>query len=168
MREEIQTQRLLLRPARVADAETITPHCEEPRIYRMLTRMRRHQSLEESRAFLAGVEKQARASVFTVWEGDEFCGLCGVERNGDGIDELGYWYAVSAWGRGIASEAAIAVTDFARRAGNVKALHSGYFADNPASGRVLAKLGFLPAGWSLRHSIGRGEWVRHRDMSLIF
>lgn len=168
MGEEIRTERLVLRPARGDDAEWIVPHCAEPRIYRMLQRMKPRQSLEESRAFLVSLEQDTRAHVFTVWEEGVFCGLCGIERNASGLDELGYWFAVSAWGRGIAHESAEAVIGFGRREKRLKALVSGHFADNPASGRVLARLGFLPAGWGLRHSLGRGEWVRHRAMGLIF
>ncbi len=42
---------------------------------------------------------------------------------------------------------------------------SGHFDDNPASGRVLIKAGFLPTGeirW--RFSLARGEAARTRMM----
>ena len=40
----------------------------------------------------------------------------------------------------------------------MKRLDAGHFLDNPASGRVLEKLGFRPTGTIVpRYSAGRGE-----------
>lgn len=59
--------------------------------------------------------------------------------------ELGYWIARIHWGRGYATEAGRAMLDIARMLGQeeVRSLH---FLDNPASGKVLRKLGFEPTG----------------------
>jgi RimJ/RimL family protein N-acetyltransferase len=65
---------------------------------------------------------------------------------GEAGHELGYWLVPSAWGRGIATEAGRAMVSIARDALRLPRLRSGHFADNPASGRVLAKLGFRPTG----------------------
>lgn len=55
---------------------------------------------------------------------------------------LGYWLDRAVWGRGYAFEAAHAVARFgAGEAGLVK-LKAGHAHDNPASGRILARLGF--------------------------
>lgn len=167
MSEEIATERLVLRPARRTDAEMIVPFCREPLIYRNLARMKPDQTLEETRAFLAKVEETPAAHVYTVWADDSFLGLCGVEAGAGGLSEIGYWYGPHAWSRGYATEAAAGLVARLARETGLKALHSGYFHDNPASGAVLRKLGFLPAGWSYRHSIGRGESVRHRDMGWV-
>jgi RimJ/RimL family protein N-acetyltransferase len=77
--------------------------------------------------------------------------------------ELGYWIARPYWGRGYATEAGRAVIDHARHSLRLPRLSAGHFIDNPASGRVLAKLGFRPIGRiALRHSAGRGEPVPTR------
>ena len=60
--------------------------------------------------------------------------------------ELGYWFAPSAWGRGVATEAAFHVLTFAFRFMEVETVTSGVFLDNPASRRVLEKVGF--EGWT--------------------
>ena len=50
--------------------------------------------------------------------------------------------------------------DIARHALGLKRLSSGHFVDNPASGRVLRKLGFRPTGrTATRYSAGRGADV---------
>jgi RimJ/RimL family protein N-acetyltransferase len=60
--------------------------------------------------------------------------------------EIGYWLAPDAWGRGYATEAGQAMLDIAHRAMGLKRLVAGHFVDNPASGKVLRKLGFRPTG----------------------
>ena len=60
--------------------------------------------------------------------------------------EFGYWLTPDAWGRGYATEAGRAVLDAGRHALGIRQVHAGHFVDNPASGRVLTKLGFRPTG----------------------
>jgi RimJ/RimL family protein N-acetyltransferase len=58
----------------------------------------------------------------------------------------------------LATEAGRAVIDFARESLRVRRLNAGHFLDNPASGRVLEKLGFAPTGAvTPRYSAGRRE-----------
>jgi RimJ/RimL family protein N-acetyltransferase len=85
-------------------------------------------------------------------------GSCGLGER-DGEAELGYWIARPYWGQGFAAEAARAVVNIAKALGHEK-LVSGHFTDNPASGRVLRKIGFQPLGRiEQRYSAGRGREV---------
>jgi RimJ/RimL family protein N-acetyltransferase len=67
--------------------------------------------------------------------------------------ELGYYVARSKWGTGIVTEAARAVVNHALHGLRLGFLTSGYFIDNPASGRVLDKLGFVEIARTDAHSI---------------
>jgi hypothetical protein len=58
-------------------------------------------------------------------------------------------------GQGYATEAGRAVLSLARTLGH-KVLMARHFLDNPASGRVLRKLGFAPTASGERFSLGRG------------
>jgi RimJ/RimL family protein N-acetyltransferase len=70
--------------------------------------------------------------------------------------ELGYWIARPHWGQGYATEAAGAVLAIAAMLGHREVIAS-HFLDNPASGKVLRKLGFEPTGRvEERFSCGRG------------
>jgi RimJ/RimL family protein N-acetyltransferase len=72
--------------------------------------------------------------------------------------ELGYWITPEAWGRGYATEAGRAVIAMARHALPIRWIKAWQFADNPASARVLAKLGFRPTGQVIpRASAARAE-----------
>ena len=54
---------------------------------------------------------------------------------------MGYWLGLAHWGQGLATEAAAAVLAFAATLG-VRAVDADVFTDNPASSRILHKLGF--------------------------
>ena len=60
------------------------------------------------------------------------------------------------WGKGFATEAGRALIDIARTL-KLPRLEASHFLDNPASGRVLEKLGFVATGLSAaRYSCARG------------
>jgi RimJ/RimL family protein N-acetyltransferase len=83
--------------------------------------------------------------------------------------ELGYWIQRDQWGRGYATEAGRAALEMARALGHKRVL-SGHFVDNPASGRVLRKLGFRETG-EVRPTFCRargGELVLARRYALEF
>lgn len=66
--------------------------------------------------------------------------------------EIGYWLGEEFWGRGIATEAVIAVTDHAFANHDLCRLYAHVFAWNPASARVLEKAGYAFEG-RLRKSV---------------
>jgi RimJ/RimL family protein N-acetyltransferase len=69
---------------------------------------------------------------------------------------MGYWIARPYWGRGFATVASQALIDIGRTL-KLPRLEASHFIDNPASGRVLEKLGFVATGLSAaRYSCARG------------
>ncbi|MEM7428812.1 MAG: GNAT family N-acetyltransferase [Pseudomonadota bacterium] len=93
-----------------------------------------------------------------------FVGLQPLER--ESVVELGYWFGEKHWGRGYATEAASAVVAHAFRDLSVQKVLSGHFAANPASGRVLAKIGFREVGRSRRYSQSSDADLPHVDYVL--
>ena len=71
--------------------------------------------------------------------------------------ELGYYMRRSHWGQGLATEAAAAVVRYGFGHLALGHLVSGHYADNPASGRVLRKLGFVEVGRDERFSLSLGQ-----------
>lgn len=89
-------------------------------------------------------------------------GLAPASDAGDAMSELelGYWIARPHWGQGYATEACAAVLEVAATLGH-RELVASHFLDNPASGKVLRKLGFEPTGLvEERWSCGRGAHVQ--------
>ncbi len=156
----LQTNRLLLRPIAKSDAPAFARLCNDELIARNTARIPHPYSLDDAEIFTA-IAAHAFASgkehAFAVCEGDELVGCCGVMRITLEVFELGYWVGAPARGRGVATEAAHAVAHFAFERLGAKKLLSGHFADNPASGRVLEKIGFRPSGEErMQFSQGRG------------
>jgi ribosomal-protein-alanine N-acetyltransferase len=90
-------------------------------------------------------------------------GMIGTRSRESGPFELGYWIGKPFWGHGYATEAGRRLVEFAFAELVLPQLIAGWFVDNPPSGRVLEKLGFVYDGEDERHSNARGEAVRsHR------
>lgn len=60
--------------------------------------------------------------------------------------ELGYWYGVDFWRQGYATEAASHLVCTACNTFGIKSLTARHLDRNPASGRVLSKVGFCHEG----------------------
>ena len=158
-----RTERLLLRPGWIQDAPALHEAIGEEAIVRNLATAPWPYRREDAEAYLSAERKPRDVSllVFRRTEGDpELIGAAGLGRRPDGPIELGYWIARRWWNRGYATEAAEAVIGIARDGLRLPRLRAGHFLDNPASGRVLEKLGFRPAGViAPRFSAARGEAV---------
>ncbi|MCP1468631.1 RimJ/RimL family protein N-acetyltransferase [Sphingobium sp. OAS761] len=143
-----RTPRLLLRPGWTEDAPALARTINDGAVLRNLARAPNPYRLDDAEAFLALPQhpQLPRLLAFTRTQGaPRLVGGCGIHVDDAGTPELGYWIARPYWGLGFATEAARAVLSMARANGiaNVRACH---FADNPASGNVLRKLGFRFTG----------------------
>jgi [ribosomal protein S5]-alanine N-acetyltransferase len=65
--------------------------------------------------------------------------------------ELGYWIGVPFWGRGIATEASRALLELGFDRMGLHRIQATYITRNPASGRVMQKLGMQPEGVLRQH-----------------
>ncbi|WP_262691859.1 GNAT family N-acetyltransferase [Kordiimonas aestuarii] len=74
----------------------------------------------------------------------------------DGDIEIGYAIGKAHRGQGLATIAARLGVELVRDHGLVGPIHAGYAQDNPASGRVLEKVGFIHTGEGMGTSMGRG------------
>jgi RimJ/RimL family protein N-acetyltransferase len=167
MTPELKTARLTLRPLRADDAPRMADLLGDFDIARMTTSIPHPFALEDAEEFLARVEAgdPDREAVFALDAGEGLAGVLGFHRR-DGIGpEIGYWLGRPYWGQGLMSEAAGAAMAWAGEAWRQRVVVSGHFADNPASGQVLVKAGFLYTGEvQHRHSRARGETAATRMM----
>jgi len=164
-----RTPRLLLRPGFPEDAPALAMAIGDQAIVRNLAVVPWPYTLRDAEAFLAGPRDPILPSLLVFERTDRaprLVGSCGLGRRPSGAVELGYWIARRDWGRGLASEACAAVIAIARTLG-LPSIEGSHFVDNPASGRVLEKLGFEPVGIiAPRMSCARGVEVPARLMRL--
>jgi RimJ/RimL family protein N-acetyltransferase len=168
----VRTERLLLRPGWSQDAPALFESIGDERIVRNLATAPWPYRREDAEAWLATERKPSELSplIFLCTGGaPELIGAIGLGRRPTGEIEFGYWIARAHWGRGYATEAGRAILRTARHGLRLKKLDAGHFLDNPASGRVLEKLGFKPTGKIVPHySAGRGEAAPCRLFRLEF
>jgi RimJ/RimL family protein N-acetyltransferase len=163
-----RTERLLLRPGWAEDAEALAHAIGNEAIVLNLAKVPWPYDVRDADAYLGRERGEGEADflIFLRTQGaPRLIGGVGLARDGADM-ELGYWIVPSCWGLGFATEAARAVVDIARDALRIDRLVSGHFVDNPASGRVLEKLGFVRTGRAPRFSVGRGEDVLCENMVL--
>ena len=96
---------------------------------------------------LASEIENQRTRGFQYWplhllETGEFVGACGLRPREEGIHTFGFHLLPQFWGRGLATEAARAVIDYAFDTLKVKALFAGHHPENARSQRALRSLGF--------------------------
>ena len=75
--------------------------------------------------------------------------------------EMGYWLGVPYWNHGYTSEAARAVLQFAFEQLNLNRVYASHFPRNPASGRVMQKIGMKYEGTLRQHFV---RWQDPEDL----
>lgn len=95
-------------------------------------------------------------------------GIVDIDEISNHCGELGYWLDQSYWGKGYATEVADVVVQFAFKKLGISLLISGHAMDNPASGRILQKIGFKPTRREWQHYLSRGgKRVQHQSYVLM-
>lgn len=145
----IETRRLTLRAPRMDDATRLAELCNDFDISRMTSRMPWPYALEDAEGFIAhsAIADPAADRSFVIEHDDEgIVGVLGFDSEPGEPLEVGYWIGRDYWSRGIAGEALIGAMDWAARSWKKRTIAAGHFIDNPASGRVLCRAGFLYTG----------------------
>lgn len=182
---EIRSDRLVLRPMASEHCPVVIAGLNEWDVVKNLSHPPFPYGPADFETFLGKVDKGFAAGTDLTFAvhvaGAEAVGSIGLHRRADGAEtggakdegtddeafwEMGYWIAKPSWGRGFATEAGDALLRWftARHPGErIKASH---FDDNPNSGRVLTKLGFVYTGEMLAiHCVARQATVQSRAMT---
>lgn len=143
----LETKRLRLRPFRRGDEDELARHLGDWEITRQLALNPHPFDMDHAQDCIGECLAQPNGPKhglrFAIEAPDE-TGLVG----GAGLSpieagfELGYWIGRSCWGRGYATEAASALVDLGFAALSLEEVTALVFGENPASVRVLEKIGF--------------------------
>jgi len=148
--QRIRTQRLLLRPMAIGDAEAMFYNwANNPEVTRYLT-WRPHDNIAMTAATIRNWVMQYGNQAFYLW---------GIELNGMLIGsisahtsdesirstEVGYVLSQHMWGQGIMTEALAAVLEYLFSVG-FNRIYARHRLENPASGRVMQKCGMRYEG----------------------
>ena len=146
MSDEILTARLRLRRPVADDAEPIfRTYSSDPDVTRYVG-WPRHTSLDETRGFLMFSDTHwdrwhTGPYILQLRDTDALIGSTGLVVETADTASTGYVLARSAWGRGYATEALLAMVDLARRR-RLRRLYAICHHEHRASAHVLEKGGF--------------------------
>ena len=97
----------------------------------------------------------------------EITQLCGAIEltidNENSNAELGYWIGVPYWGQGYCTEAALVVVAYGFKNLNLHRIYASHLTRNPASGRVIQKLGMTYEGCLRQHE---QKWGKFEDVAI--
>ena len=146
------TNRLLLRPWRERDAEALFKYASNPDVGPRAG-WPPHKTVKESKEIIRTVFHNDTTWAIELKETGEPIGCIGyLPSDGckiparDGEPLVGYWIAKPYWNQGICTEALKMVVRHVCKSTSISSLISGHFVDNPASGRVMEKCGFVATG----------------------
>jgi RimJ/RimL family protein N-acetyltransferase len=164
----IATDRLALRPLRPDDAWRVADLANDYEVAQMVTRLPHPYSLRDAEQFIERMrtaDDRTERAFGMEHQSFGLVGVLGFHRPDGRFTEMGYWLGRTFWGCGLATEAAKAALAWAFADWGKRAVMASHYIDNPASGRVLAKAGFLYTGEvrELR-SLARGANARARMM----
>ncbi|WP_346913373.1 GNAT family N-acetyltransferase [uncultured Roseibium sp.] len=154
----IRTERLMLRPPAESDLERIVDLIGDYDVSKMLALVPHPYTRDHGIDWLsqANTGKPGCETVFALDAGD---GLIGCVSLGKLPNDptLGYWLGRPYWGRGYMSEAAGAALAWLFANHPIDELTSQAMDENPASLKVLRKLGFSDDSKGTCESLARGE-----------
>ena len=171
MRElpRIKTKRLLLRPFALADAKEVQrlagdrdiasttaaiPHPYDDGVAEQWIAM--HQQRFEEGTWLN--------LAITHDPDDTLVGALGLRLEPEhDRAEIGYWIGKPYWGQGYATEAARALVEYGFERLGLHRIYAYHFTRNPASGKVLQKIGMRHEGHRRQHD---KKWGRYEDEEL--
>lgn len=162
----LETRRLVLRPFLLSDAATVQRLAGDRAVA--------DTTLSIPHPYVDGMAEQWIATHEGAWTRHEMATLAITEPEAGLVGaislrielanrraEMGYWIGVPYWGLGYATEAARAMVTFGFGRLSLQRIHAQHFARNPASGRVMAKVGMQLEG-SLRRHVYR--WDQPEDV----
>jgi ribosomal-protein-alanine N-acetyltransferase len=157
----IETPRLQLRPLRESDIPELLPLLGAREVAATTLRIPHPFEEKHAREFLNSVakENELRLAIRLRREG-RLCGGVGLHPDQPHQrGELGYWIGVPFWGNGYATEAAAAVVRYGFENFGLNRIFAHHFKHNPASGKVLQKLGMKYEGCLRQHVLKWGQFV---------
>ena len=163
----LQTQRLILRPFTMEDVPVVTKLAGEKEIAAktlFIPHPYKEKDAQEWISTHVNIFEENKALVFAIVinANQQLCGAIGL-----GIDpeneqaEIGYWIGKPYWNQGYCTEAAQAVVQYGFATLKLHRICADHFQSNPASGRVMKKIGMIYEGFR-RHKLKK--WGKFENL----
>lgn len=157
----LETERLRIRPYTEADISELVPLVGAREVAATTLRIAHPYTNQDARDFLELAREPDKLWLAMTLRAD------GRQIGGIGLRieqphrhaELGYWLGVSYWGHGYATEASREMLRYGFEDLGLQRIFATHFQHNPASGRVLKKIGMRYEGCQREHLLKWGQFV---------
>lgn len=165
----LHTPRLILRPYKLEDAETVQLLANDKDIATNTENLPYPYELHMARSWIASHQDLYDQDILlnlavTTRKHSKVIGAIGFEFNlKNDHAELGYWLGRDYWGQGYATEAARRMLHFGFTDLKLHRIHAVHLSMNPTSGKVLQKIGMQHEGRQREHI---KKWGKYEDIEL--
>jgi RimJ/RimL family protein N-acetyltransferase len=167
----LQLTRCIVRSWTNDDLASLVKYADNRKIWLNLRdRFPHPYTRRDGRDFIQLARSQRPETMFAIDVDGEAAGGIGFVPNAD-VErvsaEIGYWLGEPFWGRGIVTEALVAVTGHAIQTHHLTRVYALPYARNAASCRVLEKAGFVLEARLRRSAIKDGEIIDQMQYACI-
>ena len=165
----LETERLILRPFQISDSETVEKLAGDKQIASTTLHIPHPYPKGGAAEWIAThepkyLEGKGVVYAITLKNNGELVGSISLMNMVKGHQaELGYWVGVPYWSKGICTEAGNALLEYGFETLGLNRVHACYLSRNPASGRVMEKLGMRYEGTRRQHIL---KWGVYEDLEL--
>lgn len=160
-----------VRSWRTSDVDALARHADNRKIWLNLRDAFPHPyTRTDAQRFIRATRERVPETAFAIAVDEEAVGGIGFVMHAD-VErvsaEIGYWLAEPLWGRGIATEALVAVTRYAIETHGLTRIYAVPFAWNAASCRVLEKAGYALEGRLRRSAVKDGRIIDQMQYAFV-
>jgi len=155
----LETERLRLRPFELPDAPALYEVVSAREVAEGTATIPHPYQPEWAAEYIASIENETEFAITLRVDGTLVGSIALVVEPDHDRAELGYVVGVPYWGRGYATEAGRAVLAHTFDVLGLNRVFAFCFTRNPASGRVLQKLGMTHEGIRRGHTLKWGEYL---------
>ena len=157
----LDTERLQIRPYSEADIPELLPLIGAREVAATTLRISHPYTEQDARGFLELTKEPGKLWLAITLRADarQIGGIgLRIERQQQHA-ELGYWLGVAYWGKSYATEASREMLRYGFEDLGLHRIFASHFKHNPASGRILKKIGMQYEGCQREHLLKWGQFV---------
>lgn len=165
----LETARLRIRPYRDADIPELLPLIGSREVAATTLRIAHPYTQEDAKEFLELAKEPNKIwmAITLRRHGTQIGGIGLRVEPQHQHAELGYWLGVQYWGHGYATEAAREMLRYGFEDLQLHRIFATHFKHNPASGRILKKIGMHYEGRQREHLLKWGQFVDSEMYGLL-
>lgn len=168
---ELRLTRSIIRDWRSEDVASLVHHANNRKIWLNLRdSFPNPYTLADGKRWIETAASESPVTSFALEVNRQAVGGIGIMLKGDIFrhsGEIGYWLGEEYWGRGIVTEAVIAMTQYAFSYFDLNRISAGVFEWNPASMRVLQKAGYQFEGIMRKGAIKDGKLINEHIYAIL-